>query len=385
MTIISKWLVPTLGIVLLLLLAGCEEPVPVGPLSPSTLPTEARLTSLSFVDPSHGWVVAADCSGESGSSSGACRALVYATTNGGRSWSPDGRLLLVPRRMQFTDQETGWLVGGIGQRCGNSTCPNVVMQSTDAGRTWQRTSTTSVDLIDLSFASPRDGWILGQACATSTSCTATLVSTDSAGQTWSNQQLPLSGHGFHLDRLNPSVGWVGGITNGQAVLIATSDGGGHWERLDTPCRGESLAFAFPSASQGWLACSGGNGSRPAASALYRTTDGGRSWQSMASPLVAASTGAPGDAAVTALGFASPTDGWIVDDGGAVLRTRDGGQTRMRSLAANQPVAAGLFLDAAHGWFAGGQAVWATRDGGTTWEKVAVDRESRSGSVTMSVK
>lgn len=378
--IISKWLLPALGVALVLLLAGCEEPVPVGPLSPSNLPAEARLTSISFVDPSHGWVVAADCGGESTTSSGGCRALVYATTDGGHTWSPDGRLLLVPRRMQFTDQETGWLVGGIGQRCGNSTCPNVVMQTTDSGRTWQRTSTTSVDLIDLSFASPRDGWILGQTCTTSTSCTATLVSTDSTGQTWSNQQLPLSGHGFRLDRLSPSVGWVGGITDGQAVLIASTDDGRRWERLDTPCRGESLAFDFSSASQGWLACSGS-----AASTFYRTSDGGRSWQLMAAPLAAAFTGGPGSRAVTSLGLASPTDGWIVDDGGVILRTGDGGQTWTPSLTASQPVADGFFLDPAHGWFAAGQTVWATADGGATWDKVAVSGDSRSGSVTMSVK
>ncbi|MGH2459346.1 MAG: WD40/YVTN/BNR-like repeat-containing protein, partial [Chloroflexota bacterium] len=234
MTTIAKWLMPVLGVALLLFLVGCEDPVPVGPLSPAVLPTAARLTSLSFVDPSHGWVVAENCPGVDGSESGDCRALVYATTNGGESWSPAGRMLLVPRRVQFTDSTTGWLVGGIGKQCGSSTCPNVVMQTTDAGRTWQRTSTTSVDLIDLSFASPRDGWILGQTCSTSTNCTATLDSTDSTGQTWSNQRLPLAGHGFRLDRLNPSLGWVGGITNGQAVLISTSDGAKHWARLDTP-------------------------------------------------------------------------------------------------------------------------------------------------------
>lgn len=385
MTTVAKWLAPMVGVVLLLFLAGCEEPVPVGPLSPATLPAEARLTSLSFVDANHGWVVAANCPGATGSQSGDCRALVYATTNGGQSWSPSGRLLLVPRRMQFTDQTTGWLVGGIGQRCGNSTCPNVVMQTTDGGRTWQRTSTTSVDLIDLSFASPRDGWILGQTCATATSCTVTLVSTDSSGQTWSNQQLPLTGHGFRLKRLNPSVGWVGGIANGQAVLIETSDGGKHWSRLDTPCRGESLAFDFPSAEQGWLTCSAGTGSTRAASAFYRTVDGGQSWQSVPSPLTTESANGSGSAAVVELGFASPLDGWVVDEGGAILRTRDGGETWMPSLTAGQPVADGQFLDSDHGWFAGSQAVWATANGGKTWDKVAVSGDSRSGSVTMSVK
>ncbi len=377
-----KWLALALGAVLSLVLTACEEPQPVGGLSPATLPAEARLASLSFVDADHGWVVAANCLEGSGTPTGGCRALVYSTRSGGKSWAPAGRLLLVPRGMQFTDLETGWLIGTIGQRCGNATCPNVVMQTTDAGRTWQRTSTTSVELADVRFVSARDGWILGQACVSATSCAASLVFTDSAGQTWSNEQLPLNGHGFHLDRLNASVGWVGGIVDGRAVLIATGDGGKSWARLETPCQGDALAFDFPSAERGWLACSG-TGS--VASGFFQTEDGGRTWQARPLPGAGSLTGGNGGGLVSALGFTSPDFGWVLDGGKTILNTRDGGKTWATSLTANQPLVTGRFLDASHGWFADRQSVWGTDDGGRTWKNVAVGGDAQGGSVTMSVK
>lgn len=363
----SKWLAPGLGLLLLVILAGCEEPHPVGPLSPSMLPPGAHLTSLSFVDADHGWVVAADCTQGGGTPTSGCRALVYGTTDGGHSWSPEGRLLLVPRKLQFTDSSTGWVVGGIGQQCGDAACPNVVMQTTDAGRSWQRTLTTSVDLIDLSFASPRDGWILGETCETKAACKATLVSTASTGQTWSNQDLPLTGHGFRLARISPSVGWVGAIDNGQAVLIATRDDGKHWDKVETPCHGESLAFDFRSPTAGWLACSGGAGGGSATDGLYRTADGGQTWQTLPPLSTGTAANQPGGAVAT-LAFTSPNDGWIVEGEGEVLATHDGGKTWSLALAAKQSLAAGTFVDSTHGWVVGNQTIWATANGGKSWDK-----------------
>lgn len=345
------------------LLVACAEPHPLPLTSPATLPPGAVLTAVSFADARHGWLVAADC-GQPGSAaaSGVCHTLVYATSDGGRTWSPGERMLLVPRAVQFPERSAGWLVGSIGRQCGSRPCPNVVMQTTDGGRSWIRTLTTSADLLDLSFVSPRDGWVLGRTCVPGRTCLLVLITTDSAGAAWTNDELPLTGRDVRIQRLDGSTGWIGGAEGGRGVLLASEDGGAHWNRIATPCPGDWLAFHFLSHTLGWLACPGPAG----APAVYRTADGGRTWQALGQ--VAGGNDSPGGDQVVVLGFSSPRDGWLVQRSGAVFSTRDGGQTWAKSLSAGEPVAAAQFADAETGWVVGQQAIWQTRDGGRTWSK-----------------
>ena len=86
-------------------------------------------------------------------------------------------------------------------------------------------------------------------------------------------------------------------------------------------------------------------------------------------------GEPGDWRRVASGTAAPLfdvrfvdemRGWVVGDGGTVLRTLDGGATWTP-----QPGFSGLlrsidFVDAQHGWIAGHERLYGTTDGGATW-------------------
>lgn len=361
----------TVGLVVLAFaLVACGAPRRQPPLSPSTLPPGARLVSLSFVDPNHGWVVAADCGDNGATPASACRALLYGTSDGGRSWSPGARILVVPRKLQFTDLSTGWLIGSIGRACGDSTCPNVVMRTTDGGRTWERASTMSAELVDMSFTSPRDGWVLGENCATRAACKPIVVSTRSGGQTWTNQELSLTGRGFRLERLGAATGWIGGFVDGRAVLLVTRDDGVRWDRLEAPCRGSALAFAFPSPERGWLFCSVDSGTGPDDGAVYRSDDGGRSWRPFGQMIM--STRAAGDDAVTAIETPATDEAWVLDQRGMLQATFDGGKTWKQALAPGVPLAATLFVDTSHGWAIGDQTIWRTADAGTSWERIRLN-------------
>ncbi len=352
--------------VLALVLAGCQEPR----RQSLSLPTEARVVSLSFVDADHGWLVAADCGQQPATPTNACRAILYATVDGGRSWSPGARILITPRKLQFTDRSSGWLIGSIGRDCGRSTCPNVVMRTVDGGRTWERASTTSVNLVDLSFTSPRDGWVLGEDCTAGAACRPVLLSTRSAGETWMNQDLPLTGRGFRIDRIDTATGLVGGIADGQAALLMTRDDGVHWERMSTPCRGVALALAFDSPDRGWLYCSTESNGRPDVGAVYRTADGGRVWKAAGLP---AGNGAEPESNATEPAIAVPSSdsAWVLDARGAAHVTRDGGETWSRPPTPGAPLATIFFLDSTHGWAAGGQTVWRTVDAGSSWERISL--------------
>lgn len=352
------------GIIALgLILTTCQEPRPAPPRSPDRLPPTARIVALSFVDPLHGWVVAADCPPGETAPASACRALVYRTDDGGRTWAPGGRASISPRALQFADPTAGWLTGSIGQQCGANPCPNVVMRSTDGGRTWERTTTTSAALLAERFVSPADGWVLGQLCAEPARCRAILISTQSGGATWTNQELPLSGHGFVLDRVSARDGWVGGIDQGQVRLLSTSDGGAHWSSHALSVRADSLSVDFRSPAEGWLASlawepTGGR------LAIFRTEDGAATWQQISELAIPAGSTSSGGGQIT---FASAEDGWLVTPGGALLVSHDGGRHWTSAPGAVGPVAAAQLLDRVHGWAAGGQTVWQTADSGQTWE------------------
>lgn len=355
--------------ILALSLVACGGVRRQPPSSPATLPPGARLVSLSFTDRDHGWVVAADCGEAASTPTSACRALLYASSDGGRSWSPGARILVAPRKLQFTDRSTGWLIGSIGRECGNSTCPNVVMRTLDGGRTWERASTTSAELVDLSFTSPRDGWVLGEDCAMRLACTPIVVSTKSGGQTWTNQELPLTGHAFRVGRVSPATGWVGGMVAGHAVLLATRDDGARWDQLETPCHGNALAFSFRSPEHGWLYCSGRSEAGPADGSVYRTDDGGRSWQALGQ-LVEPAT-AENVRVETAIEALSTDDGWVLDEGGTVHTTHDGGKTWSQAPSPGTSLSAMLFVDTSHGWLIGDQAIWRTTNAGRTWERISL--------------
>ena len=84
---------------------------------------------------------------------------------------------------------------------------------------------------------------------------------------------------------------------------------------------------------------------------------------------------PVSSTLTALAFVDANNGWAVGHWGAILHTKDGGQTwtRQRSdITADQPLFSVHFKNADEGWAVG---LWSlmlhTTDGGANWQKVAL--------------
>jgi photosystem II stability/assembly factor-like uncharacterized protein len=109
--------------------------------------------------------------------------------------------------------------------------------------------------------------------------------------------------------------------------------------------------------------------------LYRTSDGGRTWESLGTPGSHSCGGGP-----TWLSVVDPTHGWlepVSPNGpqGVLLRTRDGGRTWARIAAFNDalPCLAPIsFTSRTAGWMGRCDGhVYATRDGGRHWHAVAI--------------
>jgi hypothetical protein len=177
-------------------------------------------------------------------------------------------------------------------------------------------------LTGVQFVSSRRGWVVGL---------GEIIATTDGGRHW-NTQLKGDLGLASVDFVDGSHGWAVGSRH----LLVTTDGGSHWAALPEPCP-EIRQVHFVSPQVGFAIAGGidlfGTASPLAPlrrGVLLTTSDGGRTWHRATAPADAQS-----------VCFGSPKKGWLGADGG-LFRTADGGRTwqptsaRVRSRNLNYP-------------------------------------------------
>lgn len=174
-------------------------------------------------------------------------------------------------------------------------------------------------------------------------------------------------------QVSPSTGWALTATG----LYATSDGGSSWTTITPPGIEPAAVHGvhFEDSTHGFAVVVSGS-----SLSVERTTDGGQSWAATSLPAVDPRAGF-GQASFD---FPDPAHGWLsIDTGsnanfsyGAVFATSDGGATWQKLPA---PIYAPVqFVDDRDGWLAGGAgmgSLYVTHDGGQTWLKMQVTAPS----------
>jgi photosystem II stability/assembly factor-like uncharacterized protein len=202
-----------------------------------------------------------------------------------------------------------------------------------------------------------------------------LATTD--GRTWGRVWAG-KGNLRDVNFSSTSTGWA----LGDGIVLATTDGGRHWQKLAEPAQGTLRRVHFSSPSEGWGIAGGSDqgGDGPmmptGATRLVHTTNGGRTWSALPQP-----------AAPQSVCFTSPADGWLAS-GTHVWRSTDGGRSWRGSFALPVPGGGPPFQAEAQcarpgaAWvlFSGGgaaaghspYALYATRDGGSNWRGVLAE-------------
>ena len=311
-----------------------------------------------FADETHGWAV--------GRRSGEVTQwwqVIFHTQDGGNTWetqyehAPPLDGLFSYHQLDsvyFTDHQNGWAVGmsetywnpDLGTS-GGWEHHGAILHTTDGGLNWEEQGGELYDDWDLEFFAvqfldSQNGWAL--AAGRFPSANIFLAHTTDGGTHWNWVDTEIEGHiKITLSTVQGDVvftdeqhGWaVGGL----GEVIHTDDGGAHWVKQELSCGYPScpircFAVEFVDNQVGWIA----------GEQFYHTTDSGAQW-------LPQDIGVGGD--LQDIQFLDDRVGWLAGERGVLMYTSDGGN-RWHELESGTPFALrGLFfVNPTRGWIVG---------------------------------
>ncbi|MBE0411136.1 MAG: hypothetical protein IBX69_15550 [Anaerolineales bacterium] len=372
--------------------SATETPSPSAtPLETKPSPTSAPITQLEairdagLVAEDQGWVISA-------------QRLLW-TSDGGDSWldiTPVHQGELIITNAFFLGADQGWVVMIPPPEVEQVSIEILVFYSQDGGETWEQNSWQAdlpfgvySGLTDLKFIDSQTGWLVVNQTMTMNASAADLYRTQDGGLTWQMSQLPYNG-AVHF--INAEVGWTIGscCTGASRQLFRSQDGGQTWDQQAFVPNPVEDGFdyhdyhlpIFFDQQEGLLAVLHKDVFYDVVEVgIYRTTDGGSSWQPVTtfSPDELAE---PGPGAFTQVQFLQP-EYWIAAVGKSIYVTDDAGESWTRL---EQDTLPGfhyrlMFASENMGWSVlfrdncGDNCLllYQTGDGGETWEALGEQR------------
>jgi len=344
---------------------------------PTREPGQIWVDALWFADETRGWAGGTYC-GES-SERQDCIGLIFATNDGGRTWTPQYRGNVAPMQLQFVDSQRGMALGYAAVDAESG--PAHVLVTQDGGLHWKETYSLATDRAQLALAAG-DAWIVASRCARQglepqDPCRIDLLRSSDDGDNWTETELPIRGFNVRLSRPTPSDAWLVAMDADVApVLMVTRDAGAAWTQLAAPWSGGPSELFFRDAEQGWALVGGGPAAGSQPKEIFATRDGGQAWVHLAGS-TSWRQAPPTSGSLTTGGYVGPmvftssTEGWMALARLGLLHSSDGGVTWQSVYQEGDGLYAVQFVDPQHGWAHNKHTFIATDDGGSSWRVVPV--------------
>ncbi len=230
---------------------------------------------------------------------------VLRTNNYGRTWTDVTTAASTIEALDVTDTMRAWALSA-----------GALQRTTNGGGSFVTYTLPTSSAHDIDFVDATKGWLAGG--------TSIYVTTD-GGQNWTPQYT--SAEDYEMRRVSfvdAQRGWVLATHGIDRLLLRTTNGGTTWNVASTFGMGEDYQggadMSFVDATHGW-GVDIGYVPQFSFSNIFRTTNGGASWQ-----LVHGIDVGDGSDLYTAVDFLNTQEGWVVGSYGLVLHTTDGGTT-----------------------------------------------------------
>ena len=336
-----------------------------------------QFTSIRMLTPTSGW--------------GFTASTVFTTADGGKSWSPAGhpttssQLRIVAG--DFLNARAAWIVVRDVAPSGNLN-PIRVVRTLDGGQTWQPASTVlSTRAFDIpgtpNFVNTQDGWIevVTNGGPGAGSESVDIFGTTNGGLVWRKVASTDGSSGLSREGIKNGIsfkdaqnGWATGSTASSIPwLYVTQNGGVNWQRQALPSvQSNGFYQTTPPVffgNQGILPVAVSLPNGTTGTALYTTTDGGKTWNAphALAPFHLLST--------DSIYVANTTHAWAINSNSQLYATTSANWQQWHLVsgnAAQYQFVQMSFVNASDGWAIGNvngiRVLVRTTDGGHTWQQ-----------------
>lgn len=288
---IGQWAVIKQAVVLCaiaLLCSSCGGYLPsisASPWQPVSVPTEANLLDLSFIDAQHGWLTGTN-------------STLLETTDGGKTWEP--RTLELDQAYRFNSVsfsgKEGWIAGQ----------PSLLLHTTDGGESWSR-----VPLSAKLPGSPNTVLALGPKAAEMTTDIGAIYRTTDGGKNWKAMVEAAVGVIRNISRA-PDGRYVAVSSRGNFYSI-WEPGQAAWEPHNRNSSRRLQSMGFAPDGRLWMIARGGQ-------IQFQVPNTPDEWENSVSPEFSTSWG------LLDLAYRTPNEVWVSGGSGNLLRSLDGGET-----------------------------------------------------------
>jgi photosystem II stability/assembly factor-like uncharacterized protein len=266
-----------------------------------SLPGNASTGVMTFSDQDNGWVLMPPTSVSGSAStpvplSTSSKQVLYHTHDGGKTWQTVGPVPAPFSSMRFLDDQTGWATAttfvSTHDRSKPFSSKATLYATSNSGRTWMAQSPLSAPQEEKGNAPPAQLSILNFVNASKWYLLAGFHSsyvyqTQDAGNTWQvvGAQLPANVDVRDMIDSQHSVGEIIVDPQRSALgLVTLTLTNGHWQETARHLAGDLIDESFLSPNVGFVLIAASAKAPhlfPTTLALYQTTNGGNTWQKLA--------------------------------------------------------------------------------------------------------